>query len=830
MRTRRKWPWVIALIALLAGLGAWRADSAIRHRGHPGLKIFLKQWWRNYPASFAQEPAVLEIIVDEEGMAVLEGVVERARERGVIEQEGNSYVDGRFRAGADAFKGKLRIKGKMTDHVEGRKWSFRVIAKKDGGFMGMKRFSLQHPGTRNYLCDWFFHRLSRGEGMVALRYGFCRVVLNDEDLGVYAYEEHFGPELLENNGRLNGPLLRFDPGLFWQHRLNGIDGIRVNDAYGAYQAAALDAYGTDDIAVDPTQKRYFEEALALVDAFRRGKRPASQVFNADRIARRLALIDLVGGHHSLDWSDVKFYFDPGAQRLEPVSYESFSAFPTVDLAGAYSYTGVFNTDEDLHPQLLSDPVVMAAYIHHLERVSQKAYLDSAFAALAGPLDTASATLYREFPYKELDRSIYYANQKAIQRLLAAPRPLHAYIQGQRGDTLVLLAMPTDALPVQVDSLMLPDGRAFRPVGSKLVPCRPRGKVGEPVELLFLTGRVSDSLLVDKVELLAGLSGSAKRSRIPVQPFRLRLVQSLALPTHKEATFRSFPFVEVDEAARTVRIQQGAWTVDRDLVIPAGYTVEAAAPLKLSLVNGAEIVSRSSLLWIGTDERPIIVTSPDSSSRGVHVIEATGLSRLDHVHFSTLMRYAYDQERPADVSFHRSNVSLEHCRFSGTSATLVDIALGEAQLRSCVFNGGSDQLELHFVNAQISGTRFDGAGDEAVSLEGGGLSMATSVIAGPRGVALKAAWKARVELREVRITGAGTGLQGSEGSVITMTSGELDAAQAVKAGKREPRYGPVRIELKDVNASKAEATSTCGAGSTIVINGKPVGATKAAKGT
>jgi hypothetical protein len=225
-----------------------------------------------------------------------------------------------------------------------------------------------------------------------------------------------------------------------------------------------------------------------------------------------------------------------------------------------------------------------------------------------------------------------------------------------------------------------------------------------------------------------------------------------------------------------------------------------------------------------------VTSPDSSSRGVHVIEATGLSRLDHVHFSTLMRYAYDQERPADVSFHRSNVSLEHCRFSGTSATLVDIALGEAQLRSCVFNGGSDQLELHFVNAQISGTRFDGAGDEAVSLEGGGLSMATSVIAGPRGVALKASLKTRVELREVRITGAGTGLQGSEGSVITMTSGELDAAQAVKAGKREPRYGPVRIELKDVNASKAEATSTCGAGSTIVINGKPVGATKAAKGT
>ena len=35
---------------------------------------------------------------------------------------------------------------------------------KGGGFMGMKRFSLQHPGTRNYLYEWFYQQLSRGEG------------------------------------------------------------------------------------------------------------------------------------------------------------------------------------------------------------------------------------------------------------------------------------------------------------------------------------------------------------------------------------------------------------------------------------------------------------------------------------------------------------------------------------------------------------------------------------------------------------------------------------------------------------------------------------------
>jgi len=43
-----------------------------------------------------------------------------------------------------------------------------------------------------------------GEGIVALRYGFIQLRFNDKDLGVYAYEEHFGPELLEHNGRAEG--------------------------------------------------------------------------------------------------------------------------------------------------------------------------------------------------------------------------------------------------------------------------------------------------------------------------------------------------------------------------------------------------------------------------------------------------------------------------------------------------------------------------------------------------------------------------------------------------------------------------------------------------
>lgn len=829
MKRPPRWFLIVAAVLALMLLAGWWSDRVLRQRGHPGLSTFVRQVVINYPEGLAMDPPAILITVAEQDLTRLTEVVEAARERGVIMPEGNELVDAAFEVDGRTFKGRIRIKGKLNDHVQGSKWSFRVQAKKDGGFQGMKRFSLQHPGTRNYLCDWFYHQLMRGEGLIALRYGFCRVTFNGDDLGIYAYEEHFGPELLENNGRLNGPLARFDPGLFWQHRLNAMQGIRSEEAYASYQAAALDAYGTNDLAADPEQKRYFEEALALVDGFRRGQLAASEVFDVDRTGRRLALLDLIGGHHSMDWSDVKFHYDPAVQRLEPVSYESFSAFPLKELAGAYRFIGTHRERDELHQQFFNDPAIMAAYVYHLERFAAPKYLDSAFAALNGALDTASATLYREFPYKELDRGLYYANQRVIATQLKAPKLFHAHVQGMSGDTLSLLVVGIEGLPVRVDSLYLADGRHAAPLGNAIVPARPRGALGKPFSLRFVTGPVTDSLLLDQVVISGRILGSSRSGSVEAFPFSLREAQALALPAHNAPNADRSEFLVKDEQERTYTFKPGAWTITEALVVPVGYTLVALPPLKLSLVNGAGLISHSPLQWLGAEDMPIIITSPDRSSTGVHVIQPKGRSILDHVQFTKLRRYDADQVRSGDVSFYRATVSLDHCSFSGTGATLLDISLGEAQIRNSVFEGGSDQLEAHYASLQISGTRFLMAQDDAISVAGGGLSIATSVVDGAAGVAVKATVHARVEVIECVIHRTGTGVEGREGSAITMTSGSIEATEAAHAGKDEIRYGPVRIVLKEVEVGP-KATLKAGHGSSIEMDGQRVGKTKTAKGT
>ncbi len=527
--SRKRWVWGLAALLALLLVGGWSADRALKARKHPGLGTFVRQVFTNYPASFAVEPLLLSISIDEEDMLILQGAVEEARARGVILPEGRPYVPAKLESEGNAFKAKLRIKGKMTDHVKGSKWSFRVIAKKDGSFLGMRRFSLQHPGTRNYISEWLAHQLMAGEGIIALRYGFIRVELNGEDLGIYAYEEHFGPELLQNNGRVEGPLFRFDPSLYWEHRLNEMRGERFEEAYASYQAAALDAFDSGALAKDTLARKRFEEAASLMEGFRRAGLKPSEVFDAERIARRHALLDLVGGYRSMDWSDVKFYYDPERRRIEPIAYESFSAFPITKLVGSGRWVGWTGPEQDLHDAYFNDEQVFRAYVHCLERISRTAYLDSVFQVLGPSLDTVSASVYREFPWKELDRSLLYRNQQVIRTLLDVPKGFHAYRQELRGDTLVLDLVPIESLPMEVHGLLTTDGSVIPPLGPTIVPIRRSGRPGDPVRVQFLVGGNSELPKVKDQRIRYSVLGASRTKEVEVFPYAFGITVKDTVP-------------------------------------------------------------------------------------------------------------------------------------------------------------------------------------------------------------------------------------------------------------------------------------------------------------
>lgn len=792
---------LLSALLVLIGAGALLGDRALKHKDHPGLLRFLKQWWVNYPASFAVEPEVLELKVDEADLEAIEGVVEKARERGVIMRDGNDYVPGEMTAEGSTFKVKLRIKGKMADHVKGDKWSFRVVAKKDKGFKGMQRFSLQHPGTRNYLCDWFYHRLSRGEGIVALRYGFVKLIFNGEDLGVYAYEEHFGPELLAHNERMKGPIFRFDPGLFWEHRLNMIEKVRYNEAFAAYQAAALDAFGSGDLEKDSVQRGYFEEAVGRMMAFRNGDLRASEVFDADRIARRHALLDLVGGHHSMDWSDVKFYYDPLIKRVEPIAYESFSAFPIRDIAGAGRYTGSFKPSMDLHDAYFNDPEIFGAYVHHLERVSEPAFLDSVFAALGPALDSASALIYREFPYKELDREVYRRNQLIIRRMLDVPKGLHAYAS-KDADSLTLSIVPIEALPMELIGVEGPGGKLLEPAERTIIPCRLAGRMGSPVTIRLPLDEAWRRTPPERIVVRFSVLGSRRVKTVEAFPYAL--IEGAELPAfHAPASYafaneRAF---RMDTAARVIHILPGAHTITQDVHIPEGYKVRGVAPLQLDLRQGARIVSRSPLELKGLEDAPITIGSSDTSGAGLILLSTAARSRFEQVHFNGS---GDGQNGVSAIIFQDAPVEMVDCRFTGTEARRILTAVRSAiTLERCTFVGGSDQLSVIFGEARVVGCSFTSGADDALVVKGGQLDMQdTRIEAGGSAAVLDEFAKCSVV--SSMLTAGKHAVRVSEGASFVMQGGRLMSTKgsAFKVDDVHGRHGPSKVALKAVELEGA----------------------------
>ena len=105
------------------------------------------------------------------------------------------YVPATITHGNIQYDVRLRLKGDHVDHLETDKWSFRIKVKDDKSIFGMKVFSIQHPKTRIYSNELLYNLMLKEEGVLAPRYSFIEVVINGENKGIYALEEHFSKEL-----------------------------------------------------------------------------------------------------------------------------------------------------------------------------------------------------------------------------------------------------------------------------------------------------------------------------------------------------------------------------------------------------------------------------------------------------------------------------------------------------------------------------------------------------------------------------------------------------------------------------------------------------------
>lgn len=715
---RKRFYWLVGILSVLF-VGILTANYFVKKKGYNNLLDFLTTTGGNYKKSWNAHYETIQLYINEDDFGKMEAQRDRALERGVMVNEDDSYVDAVLLCGKEKANAQVRLKGHMTDHLQDRKWSFRVKTEKNDAILGMKRFSLQHPGTRNYVYEWIYHKMMEHENIISLRYNFVKLIVNDEDWGIYAVEEHFGQELVQHNHRLKGPVFRFNPELYWVYRLNEMNKVSINEEYAQMQSAYVEAYDTKNTLKDKDLRILFENAMQRMEAFRRGELRTSEVFDIERLAKFHAIIDIVGGHHSLDWSDVKYYYNSETQLLEPVAYESFSIRPVRTIAGSYRFTGKKEYIDDLHDALFNDPEFFTAYIRAIEYIAKKEWLDKLLEEIDPELQSHLEVLYKEFPYKNYDPKDYYANIKSIEKITDAPRSFNAHFEKYENDSLYLAIGGLDALPAEITAVLIEsDTVNIQP--SVFVPCK---LAKQNINYYTFRFAVPQGKLIDeksKLKLIYHLPGSATYREQKVFSYpaynSMTLHQTYML---QKPNVQDFDFLVIDETTKIIHTKPGIHVIEKDLILPKSYTWNMLGGTEIQLNKNARIISHAALRWDGVEEDEIIITSGDKSGQGVILSEPEAASVLNHVVFRNLTHPEEGNfKHKAALNVYKANIRLGDVVFENIKGSAMQLVSANAFVQNMIITEvKKDGIRAFFSNLEMSNVTITKADDDGILLNG-----------------------------------------------------------------------------------------------------------------
>jgi hypothetical protein len=231
----------------------------------------------------------------------------------------------------------LRLKGDWARGGDGdlghfeniRKLSFRVKVGGNEQILGMTKFSIHHPRQRGFQNEAIAADMMRLFGILSPRYFFVDVRINDQTIGVMALEEHFTKELLESQSRRNGPILAIDDELYWQqyflngNRVQGKSGdwIGTDSTNLVFRDYPIKVYRGNRLLLDTIHSQQVVRAVSLLRDQIDGRISGSLTYDLDLMSRWWILVNILQAAHANSVNNQRFYFNPIANRLEPISFD-----------------------------------------------------------------------------------------------------------------------------------------------------------------------------------------------------------------------------------------------------------------------------------------------------------------------------------------------------------------------------------------------------------------------------------------------------------------------------------------------------------------------------
>ena len=301
------------------------------------------------------------------------------------------YVNGNLLYNNLEYPIKLRVKGDREIHFsEPNFTSYKIDITSDEKLNGLEEFSIQKPITRNYIYEYLFQKLNKEAELISLDFSVVNLFFNGIDRGIFIVEEGFSKELLEKNGKRNGPIF-------------GIDDRKGRD----FPEITFEAYSELDWYINDPDK--IKSGYSILNSLKNGKLKNYENFiNWDEWAKYFAISDLLETYHGALPRSVRFYYNPIIGKIDPISFDghkgtgNFSNFILLDFLLDKSDCSwicderdwflkfFFKEDKKLRNDFLKN------YIKHLKIITDEAYIKNFLKKYEFEINLYNQAFYKDF--------------------------------------------------------------------------------------------------------------------------------------------------------------------------------------------------------------------------------------------------------------------------------------------------------------------------------------------------------------------------------------------------------------------------------------------------
>jgi hypothetical protein len=747
----------------------------------------------NYFKSITVSPEKMFIDINFKNFQKLNYARDMAIERGIISYEDQEIkVNAKINFENRIFKATINPTGQNLDMIgSNKKRAFKVKIKREKKLWGMKEFKLLPPQSRYNLEAIIANEIEKKENLISQKRKFIELFINGESWGIYLIEEGLRKELLESNSRKEGIIF----GLAEYNPEKSVFERELKIRFHNYKS----------IQKNKILKDQHNLLQIKWKAWKNKELSVEKVFDLKQFAKFFALVDIFNGYHSIFDQNLKFYFNPITNLIEPIPREynglvyplKFNAKSDVMIKRVSE-----NTLQGYTPlvveRLFSDINFTNYYMNFLREFSKKDYFDYV-SKKNKKVENSLTILYKSKPYYSFPYKLILERQNHINYLLNVKDPqVIAYYHENDASYLPIEIINNGIFPIRCFSIINDSGDSLKIDDSFLFS-------GDTLNI-ELNKNKRENIFGSKLIFNFIDNNNIETPLIPKNLLNNNILPGFILTSDVSKDHSNM--IIIDSVKKEISFLDKYLEQSSDIIIPEGYKVFGSSGLRINQLNNSKIYSQSPFFFNGTSSQPIIVFSSDSSGQGIFISKSDSRSEFNQVIFKNLSNPKdFGWSLTGAITFYESDVDFNNCVFEANLSgdDYLNIVRSNFNIQNSKFiNINSDAFDSDFSNGEISYSSFINCGNDGIDISGSKVKIINVLMNNIGDKGLSAGESSQMLVENFKISNSAIGICSKDMSEISGNNFHCDNVQiGITTFQKKPEYGPGKFDGKIVKIFNAE---------------------------